>query len=714
MSDRRRRLRVASADAVFFPDGKRLLVSATGAGQEARPLRPGHPGRKAARRSPGRRTASSANAVSPDGIWVAAYGDWTEDVFLLPTSTAASRARFPDTQGRRPRSAGAPDGQVPLRRRDGKHSRARRPRSTSRPAAASPGRSSRRRSSPASSSIAPVLMTPDGKCVRLRLLRESRRSSDLYLVERSRRSDARDRLEARPLRDPRPDRRRGDGRGLPGEGPAARPRGRDQGAAARRSRRTRTGCAASSRRRRPPASSTTPTSRPSTTSATHDGAPYVVQELLEGETLRAALAGGQASAAPGDRLRPADRARPRRRARQGHRPPGPEAREPLRHERRPRQDPRLRPRQADAGQRGLGPADQPADRDRGHRARHGHGHDRLHVARAGQGQARRRALGHLLLRRDPLRDALGQARVPRRLGRRDDGRDPQGGAAGSLRHEPERSRPASSASSATASRRTPSSGSTRRTTSRSTSRRCRAPPARRSRRRRGSGCASRRCCCSWRASSPGAAAAYLALRGGRAAAPAAGPGPTFRRLTNLSGAENSPTLSPDGQTLAFVHRSGGPVHVWAQRVTRPQADRPDAGLRSHELLSGLLARRKPHRLRLAVRRRRPLHHGGERRERPPRGVLRSRPRLVAGRARDRLLDRGRRQPLRPRGHERALARRARRRGAAEDLRARTPSSRASRRTDCASRSGRCRPAEASATSGRFRTRGSRPARSPCR
>ena len=30
--------------------------------------------------------------------------------------------------------------------------------------------------------------------------------------------------------------------------------------------------------------------------------------------------------------------------------------------------------------------------------------------------------------------------------------------------------------------------------------------------------------------------------------------PTYRRLTNLSGAEEFPTLSPDGQLLAFVHR----------------------------------------------------------------------------------------------------------------------------------------------------------------
>src|SRR6185503_18155403 len=53
-------------------------------------------------------------------------------------------------------------------------------------------------------------------------------------------------------------------------------------------------------------------------------------------------------------------------------------------------------------------------------------------------QARRRAVGHLLLRRDPLRDALGPARVPRRLSGRDDVGDPPGRTAGSLRYEPGR------------------------------------------------------------------------------------------------------------------------------------------------------------------------------------------------------------------------------------------------------------------------------------
>ena len=46
-----------------------------------------------------------------------------------------------------------------------------------------------------------------------------------------------------------------------------------------------------------------------------------------------------------------------------------------------------------------------------HGARDGDGHAGLHVARAGAGPARRSPLGHLLLRRDPLRDALGQEGV---------------------------------------------------------------------------------------------------------------------------------------------------------------------------------------------------------------------------------------------------------------------------------------------------------------
>ena len=168
-----------------------------------------------------------------------------------------------------------------------------------------------------------------------------------------------------------------------------------------------------------------------------DGSPYVVQELLEGETLRAVLCGRPALAAPRDRLLAPDRPRPRRRAREGDRPPGPEAREHLRHERRPGEDPGLRPREADARRR-AGPGHATSRPQPRHRARRHPRDARLHVARAGPGQARRRALRHLLLRRDPLRDARGPPRLPRRLRGRHDVGDPEGGPAGSLRHQPER------------------------------------------------------------------------------------------------------------------------------------------------------------------------------------------------------------------------------------------------------------------------------------
>ncbi len=65
----------------------------------------------------------------------------------------------------------------------------------------------------------------------------------------------------------------------------------------------------------------------------------------------------------------------------------------------------------------------------------------------------------------------------------------------------------------------------------------------------------------------GAALVWALTRGraGGAVSSAAGY-PTYRRLTNLSGVENSPTLSPDGQTVAFVYRSSGPQNIWSQRV----------------------------------------------------------------------------------------------------------------------------------------------------
>ena len=101
---------------------------------------------------------------------------------------------------------------------------------------------------------------------------------------------------------------------------------------------------------------------------THDGAPYVVSELLEGHTLKVRLRGRSASRPQGPRPRAPDRPRPRRRSRQGDRPPRPQARQRLHHERRPGQDPRLRPRQADAPDAAR-PGRRPAHRHQGRRNR---------------------------------------------------------------------------------------------------------------------------------------------------------------------------------------------------------------------------------------------------------------------------------------------------------------------------------------------------------
>lgn len=60
--------------------------------------------------------------------------------------------------------------------------------------------------------------------------------------------------------------------------------------------------------------------------------------------------------------------------------------------------------------------------------------------------------------------------------------------------------------------------------------------------------------------------ALVTLRSSRGAAAPPTAAPVFRRMTNLSGAENSPSLSPDGQLLAFVHRSGNKNDIWIQRA----------------------------------------------------------------------------------------------------------------------------------------------------
>ena len=79
----------------------------------------------------------------------------------------------------------------------------------------------------------------------------------------------------------------------------------------------------------------------------HDGAPYIVMELLEGETLRSRLGPGPISPRKAVDWAMQIAQRPRGGAREGDRASRPEAREHLSHEGRAGQDPRLRPREAE-------------------------------------------------------------------------------------------------------------------------------------------------------------------------------------------------------------------------------------------------------------------------------------------------------------------------------------------------------------------------------
>ncbi len=60
--------------------------------------------------------------------------------------------------------------------------------------------------------------------------------------------------------------------------------------------------------------------------------------------------------------------------------------------------------------------------------------------------------------------------------------------------------------------------------------------------------------------------AYRAGRGAAARQPTGAPGLHFMQVTDLSGIESKPSLSPDGKTVAFVSRADGDFDVYVQRV----------------------------------------------------------------------------------------------------------------------------------------------------
>ncbi len=123
--------------------------------------------------------------------------------------------------------------------------------------------------------------------------------------------------------------------------------------------------------------------------------------------------------------RPACR-RPLRRARARDHPPGPQAREPHGDAGRTPQGPGLRNRKAPGpdGCRRSTAAGRP------HRRREDPGNGRLHVARAGCGQARGAGVRPVLLRHDPLRDGHRASGVEAKHGGGDaDGHHPRGSPA---------------------------------------------------------------------------------------------------------------------------------------------------------------------------------------------------------------------------------------------------------------------------------------------
>ena len=100
-----------------------------------------------------------------------------------------------------------------------------------------------------------------------------------------------------------------------------------------------------------------------------------------------------------------------------NRPPGPQTRKRDGHPGWCRQDSRLRARQAPEATTGRD--HEPPDDGIGDEGRHGHGHGRLHVARAGEREVPRFPVRPVFSGLDSLRDGDGQPRLPAKHAGRD-------------------------------------------------------------------------------------------------------------------------------------------------------------------------------------------------------------------------------------------------------------------------------------------------------
>ncbi len=308
---------------------------------------------------------------------------------------------------------------------------------------------------------------------------------------------------------------------------------------------------------------------------------FVAMELVDGKTLRELSAPGPDAGQEGPQRGRAGFGGPGQGPRRGNRPPGPEARKRDGLDRRLRQDPRLRPREADGDRfrRRLGDADDGAARDA---PRDGDGHGRLHVAGAGLGRAGRLSLGSVLARapsstRCSRERSRSSARRPPRRCRRSSGRSPSPRPACARI-----CRSRSAGSSIAAWPRTATSATPRRaiwpgilrgsaTTSRKRRRveRCfSASPARATlAQRRGS---RRR---SARSPSPDSRAGSRRERSARATSTA----PSFKRLSFQRGAIGNARFAPGGEIVygcACRRRARHPASVW--RVRKLRSPRPSS------------------------------------------------------------------------------------------------------------------------------------------